>query len=114
MDRLRVLLIYPSKFRVTGLPIGLTSISAVLKQEGHEVKIFDTTFYELDSQVSEPQLRADMLMSKRITDEDKWLYKNNSDMKEDLISLIHDFKPRVVGISILEPNYGISLLLSRL
>ena len=42
----RVLLIYPTMYRVTGLPVGMASLSAALKDKGFDVRIFDTAFYK--------------------------------------------------------------------
>ena len=41
----KVLLINPSKWGRGITPIWVASHSAVLKNNGHEVKLFDTTFY---------------------------------------------------------------------
>ncbi len=56
-DTNRVLLIYPALFKITGLPIGLASLSASLKKGGYQVKIFDTAFYNLDKK-DEEKLRV--------------------------------------------------------
>lgn len=109
-----VLLIYPALFKVTGLPIGIASLSAVLKKEGYRTKVFDTAFYDLSHQEDGDTLRAERLMSKRIVNEEKHWKVKATDIKNDLINIINKFKPKIVGVSILEPNYEISLMLTRL
>jgi radical SAM superfamily enzyme YgiQ (UPF0313 family) len=110
----KVLLIYPALFKVTGLPIGITSLSAVLKKSGYQVKVFDTAFYDLSNQQDGDNIRADRLMSKRIVNEEKYWKVKTTDIKKDLIETINEYKPKIVGISILEPNYEIGLMLTRL
>jgi len=44
-SRIRVLLIYPNGRGTTMLPPAMGLLSAVLKERGHEVELFDTTFY---------------------------------------------------------------------
>jgi len=113
-NKKNVLLIYPTLFKVTGLPIGISSLSAVLKKGGYRVKVFDTAFYDLRHQEDGDKIRADRLMSKRIANEEKHWQVKTTDIKSDLIKTINEFEPKIVGISILEPNYGISLMLTRL
>ncbi len=110
----KVLLIYPALYKVTGLPVGLASLSAVLKENGHEVKIFDTTFYTQDEWENQTRVRAERGMSKEIKDEDQNLPENASDMQEDIIKLINDYQPDIIGISILEMLHDFSLRLTKL
>lgn len=110
----RALLIYPALYKVTGLPVGLASLSAVLKESGHAVKIFDTSFYTQGEWENQTRIRAERGMSKEIKDEDQSLPANASDMQEDIIKLINDYKPDIIGISILEMLYDFSLRLTQL
>lgn len=110
----KVLLIYPAFFKLAGLPLGIASLSAVLKKNGYEVKVFDTTFYDLNNQKDWDKLRADRLMSKRVAnEEDHWQIKT-TDIKDDLIKLIKEYEPKMVGITVTEPTYEMSLMLTRL
>jgi len=109
-----VLLIYPALFKITGLPIGIASLSAVLGGSGYQVKVFDTAFYALSDKQDWDELRADRLMSKRIVNEEQYWKVKTADVKKDLIESISECKPKIVGISISEPNYEISLMLTRL
>ena len=113
-DRGKVLLIYPSRFKVSGLHIGLASLSAFLRRGGYDVKIFNTAFYDLRGEREWNELRADRHMSKMIINEEEHWEVKTSDAKDDLIKLISEYKPKVVGISITEPNYELSLLLTNL
>ncbi len=110
----KVLLIYPAPFRVTGLPIGLATLSAVLKEKGHRVKIFDTAFYVDSEKASQTTVRSERMLSKMIPSEETYLPVNNSSMEEDLIALIREYTPDVIGISVLEIMYEITLKITRL
>ena len=44
----RVLFIYPNTYGMNMLPPAIAMFSAILKKEGHQVQIFDTTYYSLD------------------------------------------------------------------
>lgn len=105
--KLKVLFIYPTPFRITGLPVGLASLTAVLKGAGYQVKIFDTAFYR-NSEKSQTEIRSERMMSKEIKNEDSYLPENEGNINDDLINYIHQFKPDIVGISILETMFGLS------
>ena len=110
----KVLLIYPSHFKMVGLHLGIASLSGTLKKGGYQVKLFDTVFYDLDGEEEWNKLRADRFASKRIVnEEDHWQVKT-TDMKEDLIELLSEYKPKIVGITITEPAYELSIMLTRL
>ena len=68
----KVLLIYPTMYRVTGLPVGMASLSAALKDKGFDVRIFDTAFYkekEQDRYTAQEDERAET-MTKPIEDKE--------------------------------------------
>ena len=45
---INVLFIYPNTFGMNMLPPAIATFSAILKQEGHKVQVFDTTYYAID------------------------------------------------------------------
>ena len=108
----KILFIYPTPFRVTGLPVGLASLIAVLKEDGHSVKVFDTAFYRDSESKSQTEIRAERMISKEVRDEDDYLPENISDINDDLIALIRTFKPDLIGFSILEIMYATSIRLA--
>lgn len=110
----KILFIYPALFRITGLPIGIASLSAVLKENGYQTKVFDTAFYDLSGKQDWDKLRADRLMSKRIVNEEQHGRVKTTDAKKDLIKLIDEFKPKIIGLSVSEPNCELGLMLARL
>lgn len=112
--KVKVLLIYPTPFRVTGLPVGLAVLSAVLKNGGHKVKIFDTAFYGNKKQESETKLRSQRLVSKEINDEERYLPINDSDMGKAIINIINEYKPDIIGLSIMEMMYGTAIQITRI
>lgn len=111
---LKILFIYPTPFRITGLPIGLASIIAVLKNEGHSIKVFDTAFYRENKTKSQTEIRAERMISKSVRNEETILPENTTDLHDDLIHLIETFRPDIIGFSILEIMYERSIYLSRM
>ena len=94
----RVLLIYPTMYRVTGLPVGMASLSASLKEKGFDVRIFDTAFYkekEQDRYSDQEKKRAERMTKPIENKDDIWKDRPN-DMLTDLDILIKEFKPSLV------------------
>ncbi|HVN73481.1 MAG TPA: radical SAM protein [Methanoregula sp.] len=92
--------------------MGLASLAAVLKQEGHTVKVFDTAFYRDHESRSQTEIRAERMISKEVRNEDSVLPENTTDMTGDLLSLVRDFRPDLIGFSILEIMYATSIRLA--
>ena len=110
----KILLIYPALFKITGLPLGIASLSSVLKKNGYDVSVFDTAFYDLSNQREWDKLRADRLMSKKIVNEETCWKVKTTDVKEDLTKIIIEYQPGIAGISLLESNFEIGIILARL
>jgi radical SAM superfamily enzyme YgiQ (UPF0313 family) len=109
----KILFIYPTPFRITGLPIGLASLIAILKDKGHLVKVFDTAFYHTDSDKSQTEIRSERKISKTVMNEDVYLPENKSSMETDLLDVVTSFKPDIIGLSILEIMYDTSVNLCK-
>ena len=45
---INVLFIYPNTYGMNMLPPAIALFSAILKKDGHQTKIFDTTYYATD------------------------------------------------------------------
>ena len=104
-----VLLIYPTQYRVAGLPIGLASLAAVLGESGRSVRLFDTAFYpDRPEAGTQNLLRAELGMSLPVANEAD-VRDNETDLFEDLTRLLESFRPNIVGVSLLESTVGLAL-----
>lgn len=101
----RVLFIYPTPFRVTGLPVGIASIIAVLKEHGHSAHVFDTALYRHEKDRSQAEIRAERMISKEVRDEGRFLPVRETLPEDDLLTLIDAWKPDFVAFSLLEIMY---------
>ena len=86
------------------LPVGLSLISACLKEKGFGVKLFDTTFYNTATETGD-EARAKTLQVRK-TDREKFgLVYKNTDMFDDLKELVEEYKPDIIGLSCIECTY---------
>lgn len=80
------------------LPVGLSLISACLKEKGFGVKLFDTTFYKTATETGD-EARAKNLQVKKTNREEFGLVYKDTDMFEDLKTMVEEYKPDIIGLS---------------
>lgn len=109
----KVLFIYPNTMMATLLPLHVSMLSACLKKTGFSVKLFDTTYYKTEKKSFE-QKKVDLLQVKRFNLEDGGITFKQTDIYEDLKNTVSEFKPDLIGITLVEDTYslGVSLLRS--
>src|ERR1051326_2119224 len=110
---LKVMMIYPNLRGMNMLPPGVALLSAVLKRNGHQVRLFDTTSYEsIEGKSSDSDSsKAERLMARPFRMPDKILLKT-SNCFEDFEQEVLDFQPNLLALSSTEDmwNLGIKLL----
>lgn len=87
------------------LPVSICQISACLKAAGHQVDLFETTFYKIEN-VNTPlnylvdtlQLPSAFLKNERPV---------NSDLVEDFRAKVAAFNPDIIGFTVVEASVGI-------
>lgn len=104
---MKVLLIYPNTMMSTLVPIHLSLLSACLKEKGFEVDLFDTTFYKTED-ISFEQKRVGLLQLKPFNLADKGVSFIETDIYDDLVKKITEFKPDLVGISVVEDTWELT------
>jgi len=115
---MNILFIFPNIDIAGYKPIGISSLIAVAKKLKHKAKLFDTSFYN----VKELSSNEVFLNSKQAGEEvlnfipvdlGKYnIHKKKGDLNPVFLSLLNDFKPDVVALSIFSQEYalGMSLL----
>lgn len=110
---IKVMLIYPNHKGMNMLPPAIGLLSSCMKREGHEVKLFDTTYYDrLDREnVDSDKSKTDRLMARpyRMPQEITIKYSN---VYDDFLKEVEDFGPDLLALSATEDMFelGISLL----
>ncbi|MFA5142287.1 MAG: 2-aminoethylphosphonate--pyruvate transaminase [Candidatus Woesearchaeota archaeon] len=114
MWEFKVLLIHANSTLDTLIPPNLSIISAVLKQAGITVKLFDTTFYKTRAFTGD-DARVRTLQVKETNFEDLGITLNTTDMYDDFIKMVKEYNPDLIGLSAVELTYSFGLkLLKRL
>jgi anaerobic magnesium-protoporphyrin IX monomethyl ester cyclase len=107
---IKVLFIYPNTYGMNMLPPAIAGFSALLKKHGHEISIFDTTYYAIDYGIDADGTKMERLNVVPYDMGEKGIRLKTSDWKEDWIKLLNDFKPDLIGISSTEDMWELGVL----
>ena len=112
---MNVLLVYPND-RMDGLiSVGISVLSAHLKNAGHKVELYDTTFYDTGKATGD-SFREQMGqvipvdLSKYGVSREKI---NLNDLQKDFRRKVLEYKPGLIGFSVLEITYDQGLELAK-
>ena len=107
----RVLFIYPNTYGMNMLPPAIAMFSAILKKEGHQVQIFDTTYYSIDYGMDSDGSKMERLNVVPFKMETKGIRLKNSDWKNDLAKQVEGFKTNLIAISSTEDMWELGMLI---
>ncbi len=109
---MKILFVYVNTGMRASYPIGLTNLASYIKSLGHEVEIFDSTFYKQFLQLKRDGIREKIGMYKSVVNPVERFYID-SDLVSDLFKKISSFKPDIVGFSVLSAQFYFTINLSR-
>ena len=111
---IKVLFIYPNTFGMNMLPPAIALFSAILKKEGHQVKVFDTTYYAVDHGIDSDGSKEQGLnvVPYKKEMEKKGLRLKDSSWRDDVSKLVNDYHPDILILSSTEDMWelGIKIL----
>ena len=116
-ERVRVLLVYPNYRGMNMLPPAIGLLSACLLESGHEVELFDTTYYasvdddEGDLEDSDGK-KSDQLMA-RPYDMPIELTLKTTDVLDDFAQMVDEYEPDILALSCTEDMWHLGLRLLR-
>ncbi|MEE9488033.1 MAG: radical SAM protein [Candidatus Brocadiales bacterium] len=107
----RVLLVNCNTMMDTLITAGISILAACLKNEGMEVRLFDTTFYKTADRTGD-EAREYALQVKKTDFNKLGIVPNETDVIEDFKKVVDEFKPDLIGLSCIEVTYklGIEML----
>lgn len=108
---MRVLLLYPNLYGMNMLPPAIGLFTSILRRDGHDVALFDTTVYEDLAQVDSDKQKADNLNARPYDDsllKEKALH---TDPLVDFQTKVSTFAPDLIAMSVTEDMYPIGITL---
>lgn len=111
MRNIRLLFVYPNAVLQNPPPVSLATFYSLLKSKNIEIKMFDTTLYDVEDKTSD-KTKEEHLQVKPFNFEERGIKTKSSDIYEDFREIVFDFGPDIIALSFTEVTYplGISLL----
>ncbi len=111
MRNFRVLMLYPNGTLMNPPPISVGIFTALLKENGFEVDLFDSTLYPDPGKKSSDFAKQENLQVRSFDFGSRGVKLKESRLEDDLIKKIEEFRPDLVLISILECTYSVARLM---
>jgi len=108
---MKVLLIYVNSMMDNLIPLGVSYLSAYLKRAGHEVRLFDTTFYRTRPETGD-EIRERNLQVRPTKLSDVGIIEK-TDPVTDLKAVLEEYRPDLVASSVIEITFRLGLELTR-
>lgn len=110
MSDFRVLLVNCNTMLDTLVTAGIGLLSSSLKEAGHDVRLFDTTFYKT-ADITGDEARAAALQVKDTSFEEMGIVLNEEDVFEAFVNTVEEYKPDLIGLSSIEVTQRLGLRL---
>jgi len=110
MKNFKVLFVYPNLRGMNMLPPAIAIFSKILKDDGFEVALFDTTYYKIGNDFDSDKEKEKHLAVRPFDMTDKVTLKN-TDPYDDLDKLTNSFQPDLVAMSATEDIFPLGLRL---
>ena len=111
MNSCKVLLIYPNAHGFSRIPLGMSIISTCLKQAGHQVRLFDTTFDK--STNLDNAWREKLGIVKKVEIDFLHTIKSEKAIEDALVKLLKGYSPDLILFSIVEQNLAYATQIMR-
>ncbi|PIQ98677.1 MAG: radical SAM protein [Nitrospinae bacterium CG11_big_fil_rev_8_21_14_0_20_45_15] len=108
----KVLFVYPNTYGMNMLPPAIALFSALLKGRGHQVDLFDATYYQTDYGVDSDGTKATRLNVVPFNPDEKGILLRTTDWRDDIREKVQSFSPDLIALSTTEDMWllGVQLL----
>mgnify|MGYP001183812315 FL=1 len=105
----KVLILYPNGKMMNPPPISVGIFTALLKENGFDIELFDTTFYSDPDGMGSDEAKEKFLMVRPADDSERSAAVLKRRMEDDLVKKVEEYRPDLITISLLELTYPVAL-----
>ncbi len=109
MKKFKVLILYPNGKLMNPPPVSIGIFTALLKQNGFGVSLFDTTLYHEHDTMGSDEAKEENLQARPANYGERGIKLKESKMEDDLVKKIEEYQPDLIAVSILECTYQTAL-----
>lgn len=106
---INVLFIYPNTYGMNMLPPAIALFSSLLKQHGHKIEVFDSTYYQTDYGIDSDGTKVEFLNVVQYDMAGRGIRLRTTDWREDLKQQIDTFQPDLIAISSTEDMWELGM-----
>ena len=107
---LKVLFLYPNYYGMNMLPPAIALLSAVLKQDNHDIRLFDTTYYSSDFGSDSDGTKVDRLNVIPFNNAGSYIPEmHKTSWKDDIKDLVESYQPDLIAMSCTEDMWELGL-----
>ena len=109
---IKVLFVYPNTYGMNMLPPAIALFSALLKERGHSVDLFDATYYQTDHGIDSDGTKAERLNVVPFNSSEKGIKMRDTNWYDDIEEKVETFQPDLIALSTTEDMWllGVKLL----
>ncbi|MGB0681411.1 MAG: B12-binding domain-containing radical SAM protein [Magnetovibrionaceae bacterium] len=104
----RVLFVYPNIQMSALAPQGIGYLSAMLKREGFQCDLFDSTFYTSDISSDTNEEKVHLSIVRPFSWKERGIEPKTSDMAGDFRKMVDDYQPDLIAVSVVENTWYIA------
>ena len=112
MKDFKILFLYPNGTLMNPPAIAIGLFTAILREKGFHVDLFDTSLYpdsEFDGGKQLDDSKEESMQARPTNYDDRGVKLLKSDMATDLIKKVQDYNPDLIAVSLLESIYPVAV-----
>ena len=90
------------------LPPAISRFSALLKEQGYTIDLFDTTYHKIDGKITSDEEKTKHLQVRPFNLEGSKIKPKSTDVVEDFLEKITTFDPDLIAVSVVEDMFALT------
>jgi len=113
INPIKVLFVYPNTYGMNMLPPAIALFYALLREEGHQVDIFDATYYSTDYGNDSDGSKAEHLNVVPYDENARGIRRKQTNWLDDIKEKVESYQPDLIAVSSTEDMWELGMMLLR-